>query len=388
MKILVVLSRVPYPLEKGDKLRAFHQLKDLSKKHEVYLFAVNDTALHPEAINVLSRYCKKIEVVPLSKWRIALQLFFALWSNKPFQVHYFYNRKAQRKFNGFFNEIKPDRIYCQLIRTAEYVKNLHHINKTIDYQDAFAKGMEKRMKAAAWYNRFIFKWEYERLRHYENIAYHYFDKHVIISEQDREGIAHEEHKSIRIIANGVDMDYYKPMAHNKEFDLVFTGNMSYPPNVDCAVYVAKKVMPVLWQSDPNINLLISGTSPVKDVRELAQSNITITGWVDDMRISFARAKVFIAPMQIGTGLQNKLLEAMAMKIPCITSPLANAALKAMPGKEILIGNTPGELALHVIELLQNDTLQEDLVNNGYQFVKKNYSWHANNLLLEKIITEN
>jgi sugar transferase (PEP-CTERM/EpsH1 system associated) len=381
----VVLSRVPYPLEKGDKLRAFHQIKDLSKKHEIFLFALNDAELHPEAIATLSRYCKKIQIVNLSKWRIVLQLLLGFITNKPFQVHYFHNRKAQKIFDKFLAQIQPDRIYCQLLRTAEYVKNIHHINKTIDYQDAFAKGMEKRMNTAPWYSRFVYSWEYQRLRHYENLAYHYFDKHIIISEQDRAFITHENNETIAVIANGVDMDYYHPMDAIKTYDLVFTGNMSYPPNIDCAVFIAKKVMPIIWQINPEIKLLISGTSPAKEVKNLANNNITITGWVDDMRLSFAKAHLFVAPMQIGTGLQNKLLEAMSMKIPCITSSLANAALKAIPNEHVIIANTPQEIANAIIQLLPDTELQKQLTESAFKFVKQNYSWQANNSALEKII---
>jgi hypothetical protein len=119
-KILVLLSRVPYPLDKGDRLRAFHQIKCLSEQFEVYLFALNDSKLHPKAIEVLEPYCKEICVFQLSKVTIGINLILGIFGSKPFQVYYFYHRSAQKKFNEFYQKINPDTIYCQLIRTAEY----------------------------------------------------------------------------------------------------------------------------------------------------------------------------------------------------------------------------------------------------------------------------
>ncbi len=124
MKILVVLPRVPYPLEKGDKLRAFHQIKHLSKNHQIHLCALNETDLHPEAINILSSYCDSIHVLNLSKIKILINLTKAFFQGKPLQIGFYYNNKIQKKINKIIEDIEPDRIYCQLIRTTEYIKNV------------------------------------------------------------------------------------------------------------------------------------------------------------------------------------------------------------------------------------------------------------------------
>jgi sugar transferase (PEP-CTERM/EpsH1 system associated) len=384
-KIMIVLSRVPYPLDKGDKLRAFNQLKSLSKYHDIYLFALNDTQLHPEAINELNKYCKEICIAAISKIEIAVNLALGLFGNKPFQVYYFHHLSAQKKFDHFFQKINPDAIFCQLLRTAEYVKNINKIPKTLDYQDAFAKGMERRIKNASFLKKLLFRSEYERLRQYEHIIFHYFEHHVIISEQDKRFIIHEENDHIKVIPNGVDLDFFKPQEMVKDFDLVFTGNMSYPPNVNCALFIVNEVMPIVWEQLPEVNLLISGTSPTKEVLSLGSEKVNIGGWVDDMRKSYARSKIFVAPMQIGTGLQNKLLEAMAMQIPCITSPLANAPLGAKQGEEILVGENKKAIADWILFLLQNPIQIEKLARNGRLFVERNYSWETHNKKLGEII---
>ena len=134
MKIFVLLSRVPYPLDKGDKLRAFHQLKMLSEQHEIYLFALNDAPLHKDALTTLSSFCKEVYIFPLSKISIAWNIFRFLFSKKPIQCGYFYNRRAKKQIDNLIKTIKPDHIYAQLIRTAEYVK-MQSIPKTLDYQE-------------------------------------------------------------------------------------------------------------------------------------------------------------------------------------------------------------------------------------------------------------
>ena len=380
-----MLSRIPYPLDKGDKLRAFHQIKSLSELHDVHLFAVNDSKIHPNALEVLNQFCVSICIANISKLEIAFNLLIGFFSHKPFQVYYFHHASAQKKFNAFYQKVNPDAIYCQLIRTAEYAKHINKVPKTIDYQDAFAKGMERRIKNAPFYLRGLFRSEYERLRQYEHIIFHYFEHHVIISEQDKNFIIHEENYKIEVIPNGVDLDFFAPQQKTKDFDLVFTGNMSYPPNINCAQFLVKEVLPLVWEHKPQTSILISGTSPTNEVLALASDKVTISGWVDDMRNSYARSKIFVAPMQIGTGLQNKLLEAMAMQLPCITSPLANAPLGAAHGKEILVGENKVSIAQMIIDLLENKNQLTSIASQGRLFVERNYSWKTHNKKLADII---
>ena len=161
--------------------------------------------------------------------------------------------------------------------------------------------------------------------------------------------------------------------------------MNYPPNIHGAEFLIKSVLPIVLKKRPETKVLLSGANPHSRVKALSGKNVDVSGWVDDIRNSYASASVFIAPMQIGTGLQNKLLEAMAMKLPCITSELANSSLNATPDKEILIGNTPEEYAHHITTLLQYKEKRESLAENGYEFVMQNYDWYQATKKLEKIM---
>lgn len=384
MRLFFLLPRVPYPTEKGDKLRAFHQIRNLSKNHEIILCAMNDGTLHDDAIPVLKKYVKAIHIIPLSRSTIVVNLLKALFTRKPLQVGFFYNKNSEHRIHQLIEQYKPDHIFCQLIRVAEYVRYLP-IPKTLDYQDVFSKGMERRLATSPFYLRPFLKIEYNRLLKYEHDCFNAFDNKIIISRPDRDLIPHPEREKIVVVANGVDTDFFKPADRKKEYDLIFTGNMGYPPNINSAEFLVHQILPLLVAKKPDIRLLIAGANPHIRVMVLKSANVEVSGWVPDMRVCYSKAKVFIAPMQIGTGLQNKILEAMAMKVPCITSPLAFQAIQAKEGEEILVAKTPEEYVHHILMLLGNPQKAEELAIAGYHFVLQNYNWETETAKIEALI---
>ncbi len=386
MRLFFLLPRVPYPTEKGDKLRAFHQIRNLSKNHEIILCAMNDGALHDDAISVLKKYVKAVHIIPLSKLTIAINILKALFTRKPLQVGYFYNKKSERRIHQLIEQYKPDHIFCQLIRVADYVRNIP-IPKTLDYQDVFSKGVERRLSTSPFYLRPFLKIEYNRLLRYEHDCFEDFTNKIIISKPDRDLIPHPDREKIVVVANGVDTAFFKPVEREKEYDLIFTGNMSYPPNIISAEFLTQKILPMLLSKKPDIRLLIAGANPHIRVLVLKSSNVEVSGWVPDMRTCYSKAKIFIAPMQIGTGLQNKILEAMAMKVPCITSSLAFQAIQAKIGEEILIADSPEEYVRHILMLLSNPEKAENVATAGYHFVLQNYNWETETSKIETLIKQ-
>ena len=385
MKILCITSRVPWPLEKGDKLRAYHQLKHLSKNHTIILCALNDTRVHPDAEKELKKFCSEIHICNLSKPGIALNLLRGLFSGIPFQVAYFTNPSAKRKIAGIISDTKPDRIFAQLIRTAEYVRDQKEIPRTLDYMDIFSKGIERRISKVSVLWRWLFKMEWKRLLAYEKAVSEDFNALTIISEQDRDLLPVKDPKAVRVIANGVDTDFFKPMPSEKDYDVLFNGNMNYPPNIESVIYLIQKVLPVVRRKKPHLKVLISGASPAPEILALQSDYVTVTGWVDDVRKSFARSKILVAPMQSSIGLQNKLLEAMAMKIPCVTTTLSNNALKAIPDSQILVADTPEQFATHIFLLLDHPDKAERLAENGYRMVHDRFNWEHTCAELEQVI---
>jgi len=386
MRIFILLSRIPFPLEKGDKLRAFHQIKVLSEKNEIILCALNPLrkADKQKAFEQLQPYCRSINFIDLPVSGRMVNILRAFFSGFPLQSGYFYSRQANRKIIALIMEYQPDHLFAQLSRTARYLMDIP-VKKTLDYQDAFSYGLKRRADKVGWLMKPVFRMEYLRMERFERKIFGLFDHKIIISKQDRNLIPHPEKHTITVIRNGVDTEFFHPLSRKKSQEIVFTGNMKYPPNVDAAQFLAKEIMPLIWQKRPETRLLLAGASPHPKVRNLENGKIKVSGWLDDIREAYAGSKVFIAPMRMGTGLQNKLLEAMAMKIPCITTPLANAALQAKEHDEILIGSNAGELSDALLYLLGNQEKRIKIAEKAYAFVKQNYRWQEATAPLEKLI---
>ena len=385
MKLIYLTSRFPYPINKGDKLRSFHQIKELSKQNDIYLISLSEIKVPKSSIKQLDKYCKSVHVYHISLINRIFNLLKTLINNRPFQVNYFYHHKIQKKINSNISVIKPDHIFCQLVRTALYVKDEHSIPKTLDYMDALSKGLERRIKISKFWQKPFVKMEWQRMKRFENLAFEFFNNHIIISSSDRNEIAHINNKNIEIIPNGIDANYFQKIITDKIYDLIFIGNLSYVPNIEAAKFISKKIFPILKEKVPNIKILISGSNPSKKVLRLSNENIKVTGWVDDIRETYCSGKVFFAPMSLGSGLQNKLLEAMSLGIPCITSNLCNESLGATHMKNIIIGNSVEQYISQILNILNKPELISEIGKNGREFVNKKFSWESSNKILMEIL---
>lgn len=381
---MVILSRVPFPLEKGDKLRAYHQLRILARDHEVHLIALNDTSVSADAISELNTFLASVTVFRLPRLFIAYNIFKAWLQGLPLQVGYFYRCRIARKIKSIAKHLQPDHVYFQLIRTAAYARDLN-FPKTIDYQDVFSAGAMRQAEKAKWYLRWILKIEHRRLLRYERNIFERFDHHTIISFPDRELIPHMDNKLIHVIPNGVDTEFFSPRAHLKDIDILFTGNMGYPPNVDACKFLIHEIMPLVWKELPSARVMLAGASPHPEVRQLQGKKVEVTGWVDDIRDCYARSQVFIAPMRIGTGLQNKILEALSMGLPCVTTPLAFSALHPDVGEFVLTGDDASRLASNLLYLLQHKESIKAKADASRTFVLQHYDWDKATQMLEALM---
>lgn len=380
---MVVLSRFPFPLEKGDKLRAYHQLKELHKFYNIFLVCVSDRNIPKEEMDHIEQYCSSVHIGRINLLSKFVGILTSLFNGNPFQTGYFFKRAIKKEVKSIIqiNEVKH--IYCQLLRTAEFVKYIHEIPKSLDYMDALSTGIERRVDLQPFYKKWLFKIEAKRLKRYERHIFDYFEIRTIISDQDKKQISHPDRESIISIPNGIESSFFKDYKHTDEYDLVFVGNMSYPPNIEAAHYIVDNILPHI----DNASLLLSGATPHSSLKKLAakNKNVHLSGWVDDIKNSYLSGKVFIAPMMIGTGMQNKLLEAMALKTPCITTSLANNAIQGNIGTEILVGNTKDELIDACKTLLNNEELRTTIAENGHKMVKENYNWQNSTLKLIELI---
>ncbi len=380
--VFVFLSRFPYPLEKGDKLRAYNQLIELNKQFEVHLFCLNETIISEEQLSKVKQVCSELTVFQLSKWSLVIQILLSVFSKKPFQVHYFFRKSIQKKIHKQLKKRKPDLIYCQLIRMAEYVKNYHDCPKYIDYMDALSKGMERRIYTEPIWKRWFYRMESKRLKQYEGSIFDYFEGHSIISEQDRNAINHPKQSHIQIIRNGVDLRFFEAMPEvKKDALIVFTGNFSYAPNIEAAEYLVNKILPELKKKKIPGKILISGANPSSRVLALASENVEVTGFVEDIRESYHRGKIFVAPLFIGSGLQNKLLEAMSCGLICITTTLVNNSLKGTNEENILLAENLSEFVELIEECVHKKSKFNSLSINAKQFIEQNFLWETQNQFL-------
>ncbi len=385
-KILFITSRFPYPLNKGDKLRVYYQLKYLAEENDVHLIAINEKQITDKDFNAILSFCKTVNVLVLPIYKRVFQLFLTLFKRIPLQVAFYYDGKLNHEINKIINNINPDFIHCHLIRTTEYVRNIKETHKSLDFMDAFGKGMEKRQKTEQnIFKRFLYSYEKKMLYSYEAKVFEFMDNFCIISSQDKDSIISPMASKIKIVPNGVDFEMFYPRTEPKIYDLLFMGNLSYPPNIDAVLFLSNEILPIVKKSKPNIKLLIAGIGASNKVKQLQSENIILIENFDDISDSIAMSRLMLAPMRLSIGLQNKILQAMAMKTPCIVSSLSNNAIKAPNKIAILEANTPQEFSECIIELLNDENKASTLGNAGYAFVKQHYSWSKQNELLTDLI---
>jgi len=348
----------------------YHQLRFLSKSHEVFLVALSDEVISSDHLEKINEIVSRLVVFTFKKHRRGMSLLKSVFSRDPFQVSFYHSSSIHKKIRQLAEEFQPDHVYCQLTRMSEYAKDLP-FPKTLDYMDAFGVGMERRAAVVSLPKSLVYRLEANRMKRYESKIYNFFDHHTVISEQDKRHINIRGNNDITVVRNGIDTEFFVPKKVEKVYDIGFVGNMGYPPNVDAAEYLINILKPALNQ---DLRYLIAGARPDKRVKLLAGKNVTITGWIDDIRQAYSSCKIFVAPLWSGTGQQNKILEAMAMGIPCITSSSVNNAIGAKHNKEILVADTEIEFKECVERLMNDAQFCMDLSENALMFVRNNYSW--------------
>lgn len=374
VKILAVTSRFPYPIERGDKLRAFHQLRALSAHHDIALVALSERRVPQAHLDQIRPWCSSVEVVHHPRRARLVGLAAALSTGRPLQVGYFNSPALVRQVSAAIDRERPDHLYCQLIRTASCAHGVD-VPSTIDYQDAFGAATRRRADKAAWYLRPLLSYEAARTVRHERRVADWFDHRVIISAQDRDLLDLPRGTSVDVVPNGVDTGFFRATEPpGVRRDLVFVGNMGYAPNVLAATVLVEEILPAVQAVRPDTDLLLAGARPARAVQRLAGASVEVSGWVDDIRDAYARGRVMVAPLQIGAGQQNKILEAMAMGVPCVTTELVNRAIGATPGRELLVGRDATELADCALELLEDEARRRDMATAARRFVEERYSW--------------
>ena len=392
MKLLVALSRFPWPLEKGDKLRAYYQIKGLSQDHEVHLVCLSEHAVSQSDRDALG-FCKSIKVIRHGRFRRMSNLLKAVFNSIPFQVHYFHSPEMKNAMVEVIDREKIDAVFVQLIRLGLNLPASIATGKGpgwfLDYMDCFSIGMENRIGKSKWPVKSVVRKEARRLKTYEKQIAARFDAYSMISERDAAGLDPVLREEVQILPNGVGDHFFEIPANlpEKRYDLIFFGNMGYQPNVESAKYLVEEVVPALQGEGVDPQLCIAGARPAKSIQAYASDKIEVTGFVDDIKEYVLAARLAIAPVIGGQGLQNKLIESMALGIPTLTTPYAHQAVGAEAGKEIIVCEDAKAFAIAIKDLLANPDKAAAIGKAGKKFVEENYQWEAMNRALEKLLAE-
>lgn len=383
MKILFLTSRFPYPPFRGDKLRVFNLIKELSKDNEVVVASFaepEDGKYYAE----LKKFASRVEPVRHSKALAYLNMLIHAFSKTPFQVYYYQSANMRRAVAWLVDQEKPDIIHSHLIRMAPYALDYPDIPKVLDICDSMTLNYERFLAYRKDLLSPLYRIEKSRTASYEGLVPKKFDSSLVISAHDRDFVASLDGDArLDIVPNGVDFEHFKPFDGDKDpHRIAFMGTMNYFPNVDAMKWFVGDILPLVQRTIKDAELFIVGNSPSPEIEKLgADKAVTVTGFVDDVRPYVGPAGVFVCPIRAATGLNNKVIEAMAMGLPVIATPEACEGIDVIDGETILLASTPMDFAEAVIRLLEDTELAGQIGQAGLALVKKTYSWeNAGNAL--------
>lgn len=388
MNILFLAHRVPFPPDKGDKIRSFNILRQLAKRHNVSLMCITKNRDDIRYAGRLKEWCRSVDIVPISNLRRKIITPWYLFSNRPLTLPYFFSGELKAILNERLRKEAFDLIFIFSSCMAQYVLDKESICKVMDFIDVDSD----KWKQYADYSRFplnlIYRRESATLQSFEKEVAKKVDFCTVTSEKEA-ALFKSFIPDIKIAAipNGVESLkelYYQP----EPGQLVFVGAMDYFPNVDAMTYFTSEILPKIQETCPEVKLIIVGSNPDQAVRKLGMSKgIKVTGYVSDVNKYLAQARVCVIPLRIARGVQNKILEAMSMGVPVVTTSTALEGIEAQPERDVFVADTPAEFARKTIALLTDDNLHKKLSQNGQRLVQENYRWEDQVTKLEKIFTQ-
>ena len=378
MNVLFLCHRLPYPPKRGGKIRPFNMIRHLGRSHRVTVATVARTRDELREGQALREYCHELHVGLVTEpagWSR-----FALYAATPYPstFAYFYSPSLWRTVRGLLGREGFDAIVVHCSSMGPYVAHHAGCRKVMDFGDADSeKWLEYAARARAPLS-LGFRWEGVRVRRYERWLGQRFDACSVISAREREVLQGHVERPLHVIPNGVDLEYFRPSPGASAYQrrrVVFTGNMSYAPNVAAVRRLAADILPRLRSRHPDVELYIVGMDPSPQVRRLADGRrVVVTGRVDDVRPYLESAAVAVAPLDVARGLQNKVLEAMAMRVPVVASPAAAQGIDAVPGRDLLVAAEPEAFAEAVGSLLADPGRRDCYAEAGRACVAANHNW--------------
>lgn len=365
--LLYLVHRIPYPPNKGDKIRSYHILRHLRQRYRVHLGAFIDDPADGRYADEVAGLCASHCLRPLEPRRAKIRSLRGLVTGQPLSVPYYGDGAMQRWVDETISAHGIERALVFSSSMAQYVygERYRNLRRWIDFVDVDSDKWAQYQKTAGALMRPIYKYEAHMLFGWEKRVTQQFDQAFFVSQAEAEmfrGMAPEVAAKVGHFNNGVDTEFFDPeLTYERPFGrdektLVFTGAMDYWANVDAVLWFAREVFAPLAREDSALRFYIVGSRPDERVRALAQQpGVVVTGAVSDVRPYIFHADVSVAPMRIARGIQNKVLEAMAMARPVVASPQGYEGIAAQAGQEIAIAATPQEWLGQIAKLLRSET---------------------------------
>lgn len=397
--LLFLCHRIPFPPNKGDKIRSFNILKLLNQYFDVYLGCFVDDEFDRRYVERLSDYCAEHFCLEQSKTLAKMKGLTSFLQNKPITLPYYFDSKMQRWADVTQSKHNIDKVFIYSSSMAQYCEGEQYQQcyKVIDFVDVDSDKWRQYAEKKSGLSRYIFSREYRLLAKYEDKVCQRFEQSVFVSPDEakifseRQPAAHRQ--KVHGILNGVDVDFFDPKATYPSDDIVpdmpfvsFTGAMDYWANVDAVLWFTNKVWPQVLAKIPTAQFVIAGGNPSDQIKALRkEKGIVVTGRVNDIRPFIADAACVVAPMQIARGIQNKVLEAMSLNRPVICSPMAMEGINAAEGEHIHITNDVQSIVDHVCGYL-NGNLNNTSANR--EWIISNFTWRQTLSPLMTLIARN
>lgn len=388
--LIFIAHRIPFPPDKGEKIRGLNLLKHLSQTYRIHLGCLMDQPGDAGHIDTLREWCVDVAGFPIDKRRQKLLSVLRARPGRPLMLDYYRHPALHAWVRATTQRTPMDIAYVYSVAMMPYAEHLAHIpgrplgrpRMILDAQDIDSEKWTTYAEAAGFPMRHVWTREGRTLLAYERHAAAMCDATLFVSPQEAARFAElapETAASVHAIENGVDLARFSPtLAFDTPFDtpgphLVFTGNMDYWPNADAVIWFTQDVMPRLRAARPGLCFHVVGANPGADVQRLAAlPGIHVTGRVPDVRPYVAHADVCVAPLRIARGIQNKVLEAMAMARPVVATPGAFEGVRATAGQDLLVADGAEGTATTILAVL--DGAHPGLGIAGRAAVERGYAW--------------
>jgi sugar transferase (PEP-CTERM/EpsH1 system associated) len=388
MRIFYICRRVPFPPDRGDKIAAFNAIRHLAARHEVHVFCLGDGVQDLANISGLQAYAKSVSAAPVDEFTIKLRALAALVTGQPLSVAALNESKLHDAIQKKFTELRPDLIIVYSCNMAQFAEHFPNVPRIMHFGDLDSLKWPQYAERSSIPLNWIYAIEARRLLGYERHIAQIFSHALVHTEIEK----HDFERLIpgipvAVVGNGVDLDYFRSAGEAKKpASMVFTGVMDYRPNIDAVVWFCDEILPIVQANIPAANFTICGSRPAPAVRRLAKRRgVRVTGWVADARPYLDRAEIFVAPLRMARGVQNKLLEALAMGLPCVASTAARSGTAVADGQGILATDEPREFARHVIDLLGDSDGRAEMARRARAAAVANYRWEVQLACLDQVI---